>query len=215
MPESEETVLREWVRRQLEEGDSPEVLKAALKNRELNPAIVDRVLASLKRHPPAKKEEESEEMGDSSKEFYNYALKSEVDNILSSAKPVDSDYFYRAPESAQTIHAKESKKTSHKKEERLVKQKRVAGEKRQESNQITEEGSIGMPREESLFSLFVKRACRCVPRINLRFPRASAFLFNSKVVIVLGIMVAVLLVTLLVSFGLDWYADRLARSVLG
>ncbi len=181
MHESEEFVLGRWVRKQLEEGDDPDVLRAALKNRGLDPDIVGHVLSSFKKNPARKKEPEEKKV--SPEKFCNHALKREVDDLLASA-PAENPVS----------------------EDSAVNEARVQGK--------TETNRIKKPQEESLFSLFLRRVFECFPHVKVKLPDLSALLFDRRIAVISGILVAIVIISLLISYGLEWYADRMARAVL-
>ncbi len=215
---SDEFVLGKWVRKQLEAGDSPEILKQTLKNRGLDPDIVDHVLSSLKKHPlNTKKEPVSEEPP---KPVYNDALKHEVDEILYSPQPAEPAPVLKNPDIPEGKHPR-AKKTNVEKAAIPVKtsatQKAAVAlkapvkviEKKPASHEISE--------KESIFSLLYERVSDSLSSAlgRIKLPKLSSVFFNEKIVIVAAVAAALIIFALLASYGLEWYADRMARNVLG
>lgn len=223
------SVLRDWVRKQLEAGDDLKVLKTVLKNRGMDPAIVDDVLSSIKQNHPAKKAEVS--LSEPKKTFINTTLKDDVEKILFSAKSDSSAKHDSNPAensvgssvkssdavggkvlivkkaSGKGLHAKKENKKSKENISETVEIKEHAAKKAQlEQNPVVE--------RESIFSLFKGRAREYLSGIKFGSPKITEYIFDTRVVLLTGIAVAILIIALLLSFGLNWYADRVAKSVL-
>lgn len=225
------SVLRGWVRKQLEAGDDPKVLKTALKNRGMDPAIVDDVLSSItiKKNPPAKKAEVS--LSEPKKTFINTTLRDDVEKILFSAKPdssakhdlnsaensagssvepsdaIGGKVLMAKKASGKGLHAKKENKKSEENISETVEIKEYAAKKAQlEQNPVVE--------KESIFSLFKERAREYLSGIKFGPPKITEYIFDTRIVLLTGIAAAILIIALLASFGLNWYADRVAKSVL-
>jgi|GEM_PF-1975984 len=220
-------VLSSWVKKQLDAGDDPKVLKTVLKNRGMDISIVDDVLSSLNKNPPASAEVS---LPEPKKTFINTTLKDDVDKILFSAKPGSSSKndpmasekpavssvktFGGACENAlmlekssgKGIHAEKENKKSEEIISETAEIKEPAEEKpRAEQNQVVE--------KESIFSLFAGRVRERLSGIKIDSPKMAEYIFDTLIVLLTGIAVAILLFALLISFGLNWYADWMARSV--
>ncbi len=188
MPELSEFVLGKWVREQLEKGDDPEILKTTLKNRGLDPSVVGHVVASLKKNTLPKKEPAAEKKELLKTSYFNNSLKDEVDKILSAPQPVEKENVASAKFPKHPLFAKP--------------QKNACPEKIPET-----------PIRESIFSILKNRIFESLPQGKIKFPSLSSPLFG-RIVIIAAIIIAILIFALLVSYGLDWYAGRMARNVL-
>ncbi|VVB60874.1 Uncharacterised protein [uncultured archaeon] len=218
--ESDEFVLGKWVRKQLEAGDSPDILKQTLKNRGLDPDIVDHILSSLKKHPLDKKEPVPEEPP---KPIYNDALKHEVDEILYSPRAVEPVPVLKNPDIPAGKYPRMKKELAQKIANHLrvplVPQKHIeapkvpvdAPKKKPEPVRETPE------KEKSILSLLRERISDSLSSMlgKIRFPKRSSIFFNDKLVIMAAVAAALIIVALILSYGLNWYADRMARNVLG
>ena len=200
-------VLRDWVRKQLETGDDPEVLKAVLKNRGLDPNIVDNVLVLLSFSKKPVLNESPEEKKEPQKKFYNHALKREVDLILASPENTILPHYQESP-------LEEKQQPSDIVKENVPENFQEAVAEEPENNIPVKPDGVSGKSEESLLSLFRKRVSDAISRIHIRTPGLPSFIMGGNIVILLGIIVAVLIVAYLFSFGMNWYADRMARAVL-
>ncbi len=227
-------VLRDWVRKQIEAGDDPEVLKTVLKNRGMDPDIVKRVLSLVKNNPLAKKAEVP--VAKPKKIFTNNALKSEVEKIFSDNLSVIASSNMNRLNEAKLAEISERNSAadavdggvSHKKAVKknvnkyVLKKKPVKNavtaemdeSQLKEPREAAEIESGGSFKEESIFSLFVAQVRGYFSRIKIGSPKLTDYIFDTRIVIFTGIAVAVLIIALLASFGLNWYADRMAQSVL-
>ncbi len=229
--------LRDWVRKQLEAGDNPEVLKTVLKNRGMDVHIVDSVLSSIKKNPKAEKTESLRV--EPKKTFVDLTLRKDVEKILSSKhcdeeedekpvktaqqpeshfafakhrslaepgrKPLKEDKIYGAGVKTEICGAEEkTEKTPAKAEIKISEpqQKTVQAEHNPE------------PAPKSLFALFLERVKDYFSGIKFSSPKISEYIFDTRIVLLTGIAVAILIIALLLSFSLDWYADKLAKNVL-
>lgn len=213
MPESSEFVLGKWVREQLEKGDDPEILKATLKNRGLDPSVVSHVVASLKKNPLPKKEPIPEKNEEPKKSYLNDSLKGEVDRILSA--PLPAQIPQEEPEKDADAIEKIPKPSFFAKLKKKIPQVKAREEKIQEVKP-PEENSFESSPKESILSLLKNRILEIVSQLSgkIHLPTISSNLFG-RTVFMIAILFAILIVALFASYGLNWYADRMAREVLG
>ncbi|MBU4245737.1 MAG: hypothetical protein ABIF85_07155 [Nanoarchaeota archaeon] len=213
---SEDIFIQDWVKKQLESGDDPEILKTVLKNRGMNSGVVDLVRSSLKKGPQDKKSDHM--LIQPKKEFMNIGLKKEVDDIIFSSNVPKAD----SAESADSKELKaEAKKDARKNKAPELKKESEREEKLSEKAEIIESQKIAVRSnqfqqspEKSILSLFLDRVRVFMSGIKLGSPKITEYFFDTRVVILAGIAVAILIIALLISFGLNWYADWAARSVL-
>lgn len=213
-------VLRDWLKKQLESGDGPEILKTVLKNRGINPDIVDSVRLPIKKG--AKDTPAIVAPIQPKKEFVDSGLKNEADSIrFSSDSPdTDADSMKLSGGKVRKSEAKAGA-CSSKNNSQNFKKETVCEEKIPEKTDLLkpQQDSVHPKQaqqlpEESLFSLFIARIRDYLSGMKFTPPKIIEYLFDARIVVLAGIAVAIILFALLASFGLNWYADWAARSVL-
>lgn len=172
---AEDDALTCWVKKSLESGDNPEIIKEALKNRGHDPAIVDILIksnVSKKKKIPVFPEPKKEQV------THNAGLKAEVETILNKPSPV-----------------------SVPREDPLPAQNQLP-----ERTEVTENN----PGKKSF-----RLPLPSLPEFNFNIPKISLGNIDIKTGKYLAISVFVVGLLVVIFLGLNWYADQMAKAVLG
>ncbi len=190
MADDDEGLLGNWVKKSLEAGDDPEVIKAALKNQGHDSGIVDIVLKAgimQKKDIPEKKL--------SIRKIYNSELKAEVEGIL-------------APKKAESEAASPSGAPEQK--------TRSAEPPVSEAGASAQKPLICLPDFPSIIfrikSTLANMRVPEFPKINISVlaPNPEASFRAVRYVMLIALFIALLAAAL---YGLNWYADRAAAKL--
>lgn len=224
---SENAAVKKWVLGRLKDGDEPEILRVALKNRGYDASIVDEIAAASSNAlnvSETAKTKASQKCGERRLSGFNVALKNDITDILSAGHyPASGNKENKEKKNAEKTEKNEKIET---KENLLNKQVTAPEKQKQKQNCGFENGrekryELCAPKtapqeenieKESLWYLIVQSVLGIFSK--LKFPKIRIPAPNEIGLKYIIISFLILLLAAAVIYGLDLYADRMARNVL-